>query len=346
MIGKPYDNTTPVERIRRNKGFPSTCIDGKPSGVKGIYGISFLDDALGGISPTEFVLIGAPTGVGKTQLCLNLATTNAMAGRKVFFAALEAYTSELEDRLLYANYCKMFYADKNRLRNEYPITIANFLRGALVDVFEPYRENVSLKTQSQLANVMIIYKKHNFTVETLLQAKDEAISKGADFILIDHAHYFDYDLENESQSLTNIVRACRDISQVDGLPVVLVAQLRKKQNNENRILPEIDDFHGTSNLTRIPNTTILFASGTYSAREGVSETFVHVPKARFGDTVKFFDAKMFFDIRSRKYLDHYVIGKCRGPKFEEYAKLQQPEWAYNARSQKEISSEINSKTTI
>ena len=40
------------------------------------FGVKFLDAALGGILPDDLVLIGAPSGVGKTGFVTNLAAAS------------------------------------------------------------------------------------------------------------------------------------------------------------------------------------------------------------------------------------------------------------------------------
>ena len=54
------------------------------------YHHAFLDDYLRAILPADLILIGAPTGLGKTDLALNIATTNALLGKRVHYFALAA----------------------------------------------------------------------------------------------------------------------------------------------------------------------------------------------------------------------------------------------------------------
>ena len=63
------------------------------------FGVSFVDDSLLGILPDDLILVGAPSGVGKTQFCVNLALANVSVGKRVHFFALEAGKYEIERRL-------------------------------------------------------------------------------------------------------------------------------------------------------------------------------------------------------------------------------------------------------
>src|SRR3954469_17207692 len=62
------------------------------------FHVSFLDDCIRGILPNDLVLLGAPSGVGKTDLALHIATSNAREGKRVTYLALEAEPRELERR--------------------------------------------------------------------------------------------------------------------------------------------------------------------------------------------------------------------------------------------------------
>lgn len=327
---KAYDDKPSLERIEESKGYPEFCKDGKAIRDIGKYGVSYLDDALGGISPGELVLLGAPTGIGKTSLTLDICVSNAKAGRKPFMAALEAYAGEMEDREKFKEYVKHYFADTGRKPTASPINMGSFIKGELLTVFEPYRQMVMETVRNTFNGFDVAYKKENFTVRDLLALKDQAIARGSDFIAVDHAHFFSYEVNEESSALTEIVRACRDITQVDGIPMILVAQLRKRDKSSKSPVPDGDDFHGTSNLTRIPNTNIILSPGAYDPETQIAETYVNITKARFAEDVKYFVAKVPFSTKQRKYGSKYQLGKMVGDKWQELSPEKLPQWAINA----------------
>ena len=64
-------------------------------------GFSYLDKKLaGGFHKSDFVVIGARPGMGKTALALNMARNVAFAGKKVAFFSLEMANEQLAQRLL------------------------------------------------------------------------------------------------------------------------------------------------------------------------------------------------------------------------------------------------------
>jgi len=322
--------------VIENKAFPTTAPNGTVPELIGEYGINYLDEATGGIFNRDFILIGSPTGIGKTQLCMNMAVKNGMLGRKVWFAALEAYHGEIEDRYLYQLYCKFYYDDPSRQSTEYDLSLGNFLKGRLKDVFEKYRISVQDSVEFHLNNVTVVYKNRFFTVQDLMNLKDEAIDSGANFLIIDHAHYFDYDMEKESSALTHIVKACNEIAQVHNLPIVLMAQLRKKDMRNTGPLRDEGDFHGTSNLVRLPSVCVLLSSGEYNMESKISETYVNITKSRFSPEARQFVARCCFDFKKQDYRPNYVLGNASGSEFAEINGHFLPKWARSAIRQKTI----------
>jgi predicted ATP-dependent serine protease len=53
------------------------------------FGIKPLDDALIGLLPNDLAIIGADSGVGKSEICLDLAIHNASKGKKVALYFIE-----------------------------------------------------------------------------------------------------------------------------------------------------------------------------------------------------------------------------------------------------------------
>lgn len=88
VIGKIYEN---LQLLSQN-----------PNAFEGIQtGFGAVDRVLGGINNTDFVLIGARPGMGKTSFALNLATNVAKnTGKKVAIFSLEMSAEQLCSRIL------------------------------------------------------------------------------------------------------------------------------------------------------------------------------------------------------------------------------------------------------
>ncbi len=71
-----------------------------PASNRLMTGITGIDEAVGGLRGTELVLVMADTGMGKTNLLLNIAMNMCASGKSVLFYSLEMGANELLDRLI------------------------------------------------------------------------------------------------------------------------------------------------------------------------------------------------------------------------------------------------------
>src|SRR3990167_10807164 len=63
------------------------------------FGIKPLDDALIGILPNDLIVLGADSGVGKSEISLNMALHNAMKGKKIALYFIEGGAEEAISRI-------------------------------------------------------------------------------------------------------------------------------------------------------------------------------------------------------------------------------------------------------
>jgi len=289
------------------------------------FGVSFLDDALL-ILPSSFMVVGAGTGVGKTQLGLNIARENASCGRKVFGLFLEAGLNEIEDRVKFELLAAAFF--KNRGGEEIrDIRFNQYLAGRLDDLVERFEDEINAGISSEPSNFTLFKRKKQFCVEDLLKVKDRALAAGAELLIIDHIHHFDYDSEEETRALTEIIMVCEQTTQIDELPVILFAQFRKDAGGKAKKFKDISDFHGTASLTRTPTDAVIITAGE-SRGDGMFETFMHIPKSRYGQ-VRGAAAALHFSMKEQGYVEKYTLGKTISDKFETAIKI--PHWAKNHR---------------
>src|SRR5688572_24796361 len=108
------------------------------------FGVDFLDDALRGILPDDLILLGAPSGAGKTQLCCNIAYANLFEGKRVHYIALEASIYEIERRLKFPLVLERYYADPQRPRLENKLSFADWISGAHIEALKPYEKSASV----------------------------------------------------------------------------------------------------------------------------------------------------------------------------------------------------------
>ena len=168
-----------------------------------------------------------------------------------------------------------------------------------------------------------------------LEREVYAVRNDADLIVVDHLHYMDLDDdENENRAMKLLVKKLRDLALVVGIPIVVVAHLRKGTGRP--LIPSLEDFHGSSDIVKIATTAILFGP----AREVVSSdsrttggaTFMHVAKCRVDGSRTGEVGLAFFDYEQGRYRDAYAIGRMNGSctNWTALTGGSKPHWAKNA----------------
>lgn len=267
---------------------------------------AFLDDYLRCILPNDLILIGAETGAGKTELARHIAASNARAGKRVFYFALEAEHREIERRTKYAEIAQAVI--RNHISVPGGISYIDWYRGAL----EPFLREIDVEVDEILvekyATLHTYYRGSKFGHEQLCKIL-LAIQDQADLIVIDHLHYIDIEDDNENRGFKTLIKATRDVAIAIGRPILLVAHLRKSDRTRKRIVPDKEDFHGSSDIIKIATDTILLAPALCqpSHRHGIANTFFAIPKAREAGATRYV-ALSGFDWRTKQYADGYTLG--------------------------------------
>ena len=293
----------------------------------GKYGITFLDDFLGGIRKSDFVLIGADTGVGKSTLAYQIAYNNCI-NKNVHLFALEAEKYEPYAKRAYT-YIANQYFNKRTLYKNITMSYRSFIEGKIdVASFEPGLT----KYMDSFYKLRIHYKGKEFTIDTLLSAINKIIDS-CDMIILDHIDYFDLISDKENSEVTGILKALRAVSMDTGTPIIMFSHIRKSQFKQT-ILPHKDDFMGTSNKTKITKTSILISPdfNTCDYVTGEYGTYIQIPKDRaYGKTNLV--ARCVFDRHKNKYADAYELHRINGgaPDDKVLTVNELPRWANNAK---------------
>ena len=82
-----------LDRIKKNEDSEEDLNDGK----RFTWGTNELNNSVGLIKPTNFIVVGASTNSGKTTYCFDMAIKNALMGNKSMFISLEMDTDAILD---------------------------------------------------------------------------------------------------------------------------------------------------------------------------------------------------------------------------------------------------------
>jgi len=291
------------------------------------YGQPFLDDCLRAILPHDLVLLGAPSGVGKTDLALAIAAGNAKIGRRVNYFALEAEPRELERRLKFAMLVEAAIAASHPHASD--LNYADWHLGRCEHVCRGFNAIVDQQILSQLCGLFTFYRGAKFDQADLRRSMLD-VHRNADLIVIDHLHYIDTDGdESEARALGDTMKTIRDVSLRIGKPVILVAHLRKRDPRAKQLVATLDDFHGSSNVAKIATHAITIERAPVeSPRWYLAPTFLAIAKDRRAGAPGLV-ALTYFDRRFRSYRPHYTLGRLTdgGTKWEPIAMPDRPRWA-------------------
>lgn len=297
------------------------------------YHHSFLDDALRGILPHDLVLIGAETGAGKTDLALSIAKGNATAGKRSHYIALEAEPDEIERRIKYGLIVELATAARHPRLGE--LNYPDWCFGRCEHVAAEYDAAASALIIERFGKLRTYYRADSFGDEHIRRLFAAARFDKSELITLDHAHYIDLDADdNEHRAFKATVKLIRDTALEVGIPVVLVAHLRKRDQRARRLVPHVEDFHGSSDLTKICTQVIQLAPAhdVTPAKWWSAPTYFAIPKDRRGGALPFVGL-CNFDTRFRSYAPGYTLGRLtdHGTKWDEVRRLDVPRWATNHR---------------
>lgn len=293
------------------------------------YGISYLDDCLNGISKRDLILLGGRTGSGKTEIATIIAQHNAISGKRVHMFALEAAEREIESRITFRFLSEHY--NKLHTYNKKYLNYKDWINGKLDDVLGPMEEDADMLCAGIYKNLNLRYRGHNFTIEDL-EKELLFIQHETDLIILDHLHYIDLNDDNENKAMKSLVQRLRSIALEIGKPIIALAHLRKADKKTQGILPDLEDFHGSSDITKIATSCILMAPAyeALTSDKAIWGTYIRVAKCREDGSRTRYLGQIFFNARNNSYEPGYRVGlyKSSMTEFTEVDHDKKPHWAH------------------
>lgn len=270
------------------------------------FGNPFLDDSLGGIFPGDLIVTTGKTGAGKTELVTQIATTNALKNKNVHLFALEAEKNEIESRIKFKKLSEAFYIQKNwRDFGDIPNYQEWKLgKNELLRKFEPEVDEEC----NGLKSLFTFYREEtDFNIETF-ESHFHRIAETTDLVIMDHLHYFDFEEENENVALKKTIKGIRNIQSDYRKPVILVVHLRKLDKRSSGLIPDIEDIHGSSDISKIATRVITTASAhDTESVTNIYPTYFRILKNRMDSSRCRFVGLCGFDISRNTYLEQYKL---------------------------------------
>lgn len=275
------------------------------------FGVSYLDEFLGGIAMNDLILYGATTGIGKTALATITAVANAEKGKRVHFFALEAEENEIENRIRYQILANFFF--QQGMFKQYQGVRLNYMDwfyGKLDKDIAILEDELDLVMPDKLQGLHTIYTNEAFTIEEF-QRYFLAIKGQTDLVIIDHLHFFDIEDDNENRGMKKIVKSIRSLSLELGVPVIMISHMRKIDWRAKQIVPGLNDFHGSSDITKMATKVVTLAPAPVldSTQPGVLPTYIRAAKCRVEGLRTRLTALIGFHNDNMKYARQYFLGR-------------------------------------
>ena len=273
------------------------------------FGVSYLDDALEGILPNDLILITAPSGVGKTELVAQIALNAAKKNKKLYFLPLETYKGEVEERLFYKGCVQKFYLDPHRSAG-----VPDYLKwahGKQEDLLQKYYEETKTELSVFRDNITLLDGGDDFGIEDFEKIFTQAaVADRADLVILDHLHYMEAQDENENKFHKQALKKMQEMVKRHGVPMLLVAHIRKRDRKQKIVAPGMEDIHGSSDIFKMATKMISIAKAPADKdSKTLFPTYFRTAKVRYGGGRDQFIGVCAYDVTRNDYLPDYNVGR-------------------------------------
>jgi hypothetical protein len=278
------------------------------------FGITYFDDALGGIYQSDLILATARSGAGKTQGASIVTETTVEDGKRVGVLALESVEGEYELRIKYRRLIQLWLASNKRdPLSKWPTWRAWFRGETWADeLLSPWDAEVDdWYTKVYRDNLLTYYKLRSRFTAADLQREILGIYKDVNIIIVDHFHYVEMnESKTENQESNRLISMFRDLSLGLKIPLYVVVHINKAA--EASLIPDQNDIMGSSEIYKKATTIISAApagsvTGTGGGVPDGYATYLRVAKDRIGGPVRQIGMG-FFSTSTGRYLDKYALG--------------------------------------
>ncbi len=220
MIGEMIrDSIKMVERLYERK----EMVTGVPSGFKD------LDRLTAGFQPSDLIVIAGRPSMGKTALCLNIATHAAFGGHGVAVFSLEMAKEQLVLRML----CSEARIDHSKVRSGY---LADREFPALVMAAGRLAETPIYIDDTSAISVLELRAK----ARRLVRDRDKKIG----LIIVDYLQLMrgSRRAPNREQEISEISRSMKALAKELNIPVIAVSQLNRRVEDRGDKRPMMADL--------------------------------------------------------------------------------------------------------
>ncbi len=259
------------------------------TGVIGVpTGLRDLDDLLGGLQPSDLVILAARPSAGKTSLALTIAHNAALLGSSVGIFSLEMSREQLVQRLI----AMETRIDSHRLRE-----------GRLDD--DEFR--LVAEAMGRLAEMPIYIDDTPGLAVSELRSKARRLHAEAEVELyvIDYLQLMQGKrTENRVQEISDITRSLKGLARELNVPVLTLSQLSRSVEHRTPHVPVLADLRESGSIEQDADVVMfIYREAMYEPnleedKKHVAE--IYIAKHRNGPTGK---VPLYFDERTTHFSD-------------------------------------------
>ena len=237
-------------------------------------GLAALDSITGGWRPSDFVIIAARPGMGKTALGITCAVNAVKAGRKVAFFSLEMSTNQLLARIVAAE------------------SFINTGRIMAAKDLEQHEWNKIMQTSSAIHEWPLYIEDRAVTtpLNVLARARQIQGKFGLDIIFVDYLQLMQGGgkfnrSDNRVSEVGYISRALKLMAKELNVPVVALSQLNRAVEKQADKRPNMADLRDSGSIEQDADQILLLYREKYYDKDCHHDTTeVNLAKNRHGQT--------------------------------------------------------------
>ncbi|HET7265215.1 MAG TPA: replicative DNA helicase [bacterium] len=216
-------------------------------------GFSDFDMQTSGLQPADMVIVAARPSVGKTTLCLNIASHAAVANKvPVAIFSLETSKEQLVERIL----CAEAQVDNTRLR-----------RGYLAD--EDWRKLARAMGSLSEAPIFIDDSATMSVIEMRAKARKLKAEHGLGLIVIDYIQMIQSykRTENRTQELSEIARSIKSLAKELDVPIIAISQLSRAVEALGQKRPMLSHLRESGEIEQVSDLVVFLYREDYYDQE-------------------------------------------------------------------------------
>ena len=232
-----------------------------------------VDDKIHGFKQGDLIIIAGRPAMGKTTFALNVATSNALAGKNVLIFSLEMTNEQLLKKVI---------------SSMSKVPMDNILKNNMSDT-----QKVSfMKAMKQIDETnLYIFDNSPITIETLINKTNSlAVSKKLDLIVVDYLQLLmtsskaPTNSDSRAASMTYISNLLKGLAKQVSCPIIALSQLNRGVEGRTDKRPVLSDLRDSGSIEQDADmVAMLYRDGYYTENHNDTSAEIIFRKNRLGE---------------------------------------------------------------